>query len=99
MKNKNRAVELTMSLPGIPPRRGRPPTGNAMSAAQRQKIYRKNQLSDARSNFVWAAISSLSAQFSIPKNQIVAELLAFALENHNWRKTGFSVTRDGKGKE
>ena len=48
MKNKNRAVELTMSLPGIPPRRGRPPTGNAMSAAQRQKIYRKNQLSDAK---------------------------------------------------
>jgi len=34
---------LTMELPGVPKRRGRPSTGKAMSNAERQKAFRQRR--------------------------------------------------------
>ncbi|WP_416242521.1 hypothetical protein ACLSSQ_09165 [Azospira sp. APE16] len=34
---------LTLELPGIPRRPGRPPTGKALSGAERQRRYRARQ--------------------------------------------------------
>lgn len=37
---RNKSIDATMALPGIPARRGRPSTGKAKTGAQRQKDYR-----------------------------------------------------------
>lgn len=39
-KAKATADAYTLGLPGIPARRGRPPTGKAQSGADRQRAYR-----------------------------------------------------------
>jgi len=36
-----RKDNVTVELPGLPPRRGRPATGKAKSGAERQRAYRK----------------------------------------------------------
>ena len=38
---KPKRDEFTFDLPGIPKRRGRPPSGRALTSAQRQKRYRE----------------------------------------------------------
>lgn len=38
-----RKDDVTIELPGVPKRRGRPPTGNALSAAERKAAQRARQ--------------------------------------------------------
>lgn len=42
-KNKKSGPVVSLELPGIPRRRGRPVTGQALSVAERQKRYREKQ--------------------------------------------------------
>lgn len=58
-----RKDDVTAELPGLPKRRGRPPTGKAMSAAERQKAYRKRMAGAGRDELpsVWVQSDVLKA--------------------------------------
>jgi hypothetical protein len=45
----NSAKALTLTLPGVPGRRGRPATGKALSAADRQRIRRERLAAEGKS--------------------------------------------------
>lgn len=87
--SKNLAVDLTMTLPGVPGRRGRLVTGTAMTVAQRQAKYRRNHKMVETGERIGQTIRDLSDQFDISELVITRELLRFALCNRNWKRTGF----------
>lgn len=43
-----RKDDITAELPGVPKRRGRPPTGQALSSAERQKRRREKLAAEGR---------------------------------------------------
>jgi hypothetical protein len=74
-----KADPLTLGLPGIPARRGRPPTGKAMTSAMRQKLYRERKA---------AASNNRNALRKIPLALVRAELhvcAAYYARRHAWR--------------
>ena len=88
MKYKTPDVQ-TMTLPGIPAKRGRPASGKAMTNSERQKKWRKNHNSIKSSDRISATIKALAKDFDLPESVITRELLRFALCNKNWKQTGF----------
>jgi len=42
--------EVTIELPGVPKRRGRPPTGQAMSSAERKAAQRQRLLDEGKAS-------------------------------------------------
>lgn len=89
MKAENLAAKLTMTLPGIPAKRGRPVTGKAMTTAQRQAKYRREHTADRSNDRIESTIRSLAEEFDLAIAQVRRELLRFALCNRNWRQSGF----------
>ena len=89
MKAENGAIKATMTLPGIPAKRGRPSTGKAMSAAQRQAKYRREHADDKANDRIENTVRSLAEEFDLTIAQVRRELLRFALCNRNWRQQGF----------
>jgi hypothetical protein len=51
MTTRNRAIEATLTLPGIARPVGRPRKPDALSGAQRQKLYRQRQLAQRLERF------------------------------------------------
>lgn len=84
-----RKDDLTMELPGIARRVGRPCTGNAKSGAQRQKEYRQRHAIVPAGEKIPATIKRLADQFDLTVPQVTRELLRFALCNRNWSQSGF----------
>jgi hypothetical protein len=80
---------LTLELPGITKRRGRPSTGKAKTGAQRQAAYRAKRMSVEASDRVKATIKRLAADFDLPVSDVTRALLQFALCNRNWQEEGF----------
>lgn len=89
MKAENGAIKATMTLSGIPAKRGRPSTGKAMSAAQRQAKYRREHADDKANDRIENTVRSLAEEFDLTIAQVRRELLRFALCNRNWRQQGF----------
>lgn len=90
MRSKtNLAQKLTMQLPGMPGKAGRPCTGTAMTNAQRQQKFRKTHKSVDVGERINATISKLAKDFDLTEDQVTRELLRFALCNRNWNQTGF----------
>ena len=56
-----RKDQLTADLPGVPKRRGRPPTGKAMSDSERQ-ARRRQKLADEGRELVTVDLSSVVVQ-------------------------------------
>lgn len=92
--SENKAVALTMRLPGIRPRPGRRPTGKALSGAERQRRFRERHKFVNTGERIGATIKRLSEQFDIDELTITRELLRFALCNRNWSQTGFPSVAD-----
>ncbi len=88
-KQQNAAVAMTLTLPGIPAKRGRPVTGRAMSGAERQRRFRKRHKTIETGERIGATIKRLAEQFELSELQVTRELLRFALCNRNWWRTGF----------
>lgn len=88
---------LTAELPGLPcppAKRGRKPSGNAMTNAERQARYRaQRQLIDTGERMA-ATIRKLAADFDLTTDEVTRHLLRFALCNRNWAQTGFPTTKD-----
>jgi len=84
-----RRDDLTMELPGIKRRSGRPCSGKAKSNAERQREYRQRHAIVPAGEMIPATIKSLADQFDMTVPQVTRELLRFALCNKNWRQTGF----------
>ena len=95
-KLRNLAVDATLTLPGIPAKRGRPCSGKAMTAAERQRKYRKTHKAVNAGEKITATITRFAKEFDLSEDQITRELLRFALCNRNWSQTGFNVMRNGK---
>lgn len=87
---KNLAEQLTMTLPGVPPKRGRPVTGNALSNAERQKRWRQKRAMVVTGDRIAATIKRFAKEFDLTEEQVTRELLRFALCNRNWARTGFN---------
>lgn len=85
------AKEQTLNLPGIPEvkRRGRPRSGNALTAAQRQARFRARHKFVDTGERIGATITKLAEQFDISELEVTRHLLRFALCNRNWKQTGF----------
>lgn len=79
----------TLTLPGVPAKRGRPPTGRALSGAQRQSKYRQSHKPVETGDQIGATIRVLADQFDLTQAQVIRELLRFALCNRNWKQSGF----------
>lgn len=92
----NKAIDATLMLPGIPAKRGRPCTGKAMTAAERQRKYRKAHKNINAGEKITATIKRFAKEFDLTEDQVTRELLRFALCNRNWSQTGFNVTRNEK---
>jgi len=86
---KNLAVQLTMTLPGVAPKRGRRATGRAMTGAQRAAKFRKSRALVPVGDRIGATIKRLAEQFEMSELVITRELLRFALCNKNWSQQGF----------
>lgn len=93
---KNLAVQLTMTLPGVAPKRGRPATGRAMTGAQRIAKFRKSRALVPVGDRIGATIKRLAEQFDLSELVITRELLRFALCNRNWSKAGFPLRNENK---
>lgn len=89
MKSENLAVKATLTLPGIPVKRGRPTTGKALTAAQSQAKYRREHADDRANDRIENTVRSLAEDFDLTIAQVRRELLRFALCNRNWRQQGF----------
>jgi len=89
MSLKDLAVQLTMTLPGIPPKRGRRATGRAMTGAQRQANFRKSRALVPVGDRIGETIKRLAQEFELSEGVVTRELLRFALCNKNWSQTGF----------
>lgn len=83
------APETHTLLSGIPKKRGRRATGKALSGAERQKRYRKSHKSVETGDRMAFTIRALADQFGLSESEVTRHLLAFALCNKNWARTGF----------
>lgn len=92
-KSVDRAVLLTMGLPGVAPKRGRPASSSSMTNAERQRKFRREHNVIKASEKMTATIRDLASEFDLTEAQVTAELLRFALCNRNWRQTGFSCSK------
>lgn len=88
-KIPNLAEQLTMTLPGVAPKRGRRATGNAMTVAERQRRFRQRHKTIETGDRIGATIKRLADQFDLSELVVTRELLRFALCNRNWNQTGF----------
>lgn len=72
-----RKDNLTAELPGVPGRRGRPPTGKAMSAAERQRAYRERRAQEGKAElapvFLSAEVLASLSAYVDRQNADVAE--------------------------
>jgi len=75
-----RKDDVTAELPGVPRRRGRPPTGKALSGAARQAAYRERQ----KQTGLEEVTAFLSAD--------VAEALRAYVARQNADRTGEPIT-------
>lgn len=82
---RNRAIDATLTLPGISRPVGRPRDPNAKTAAQRQSAFRARQLGETME----ATVQRLASQFDLPIVEVKRHLIRFALCNRNWAQTGF----------
>lgn len=96
-KVANLAEQLTMTLPGVAPKRGRPATGHAMTGAERQRIFRRRHKTIETGERIGATITRLAADFGLSELEVTRELLRFALCNRNWSRTGFPSQSESKG--
>ena len=90
-KKVDKSVALTMTLPGIPARRGRPPKADALSNSERQAKFRKTRRLVETGEKIGATIKRFSRDFDVSEAYITRELLRFALCNKNWQQTGFPL--------
>lgn len=84
-----RKDNMTMELPGITRRVGRPCSGKALSGAERQAKWRASRAIVPVGDSIPATIKRLAAQFNLTEAQVTRELLRFALCNKNWGRDGF----------
>lgn len=91
MPKENLAQKLTMTLPGIPAKRGRPCSGKALSNKERQERYRQKHRSVETGERMAATITRLAEQFDMSESEVTRELIRFALCNKKWSETGFPV--------
>lgn len=98
-KTRNVAEILTMELPGIKRRVGRPRKADAMTTAERQRKFVESRLTVKLGPRIVQTITSLADQFDLTKDYVAVELFRFALCNKNWKKTGFpsQVTKTEEG--
>lgn len=88
-QEKTGAALATPDLLPVPKRRGRVPSGQALSSKERQAKFRKARASVALGERMTATVASLAEQFDMTQSDVTAALVRFALCNRNWRKTGF----------
>lgn len=87
---KNLAEQLTMTSPGVAPKRGRPVTGQALSNKERQWRWREKRSMVVTGDRISSTIKRFAKEFDLTEYQVTRELLRFALCNRNWARTGFS---------
>lgn len=87
---KNLAEQLTMTLPGVPPKRGRPAKPDALSNAERQRRWREKRSMVVTGDRISATIKRFAKEFDLTEDKVTRELLRFALCNRNWSRTGFN---------
>lgn len=88
---------LTAELPGLPcppAKRGRKPTGNAMTNAERQARFRAKRQQIETGERMAATIRKLADEFDLTTDEVTRHLLRFALCNRNWSQTGFPTMKD-----
>lgn len=90
-KTKNIAEQLTLTLPGVPAKRGRSATGQALTNVERQAKWRESHKSVATGKAIAATIKRFAGEFDLSEDAITRELLRFALCNRNWAQTGFPL--------
>jgi len=87
----------TAELPGLPPppkRRGRKPTGKALSNAERQARFRAKRQQIETGERMTATIRKLADEFDLTTDEVTRHLLRFALCNRNWSQTGFPTVKE-----
>lgn len=95
-KVTNLAEQLTLTLPGVAPKRGRRVTGTAMTNAERQKRFWQRHKTIGTGDRIGATITRLAKEFDLSELQVTRELLRFALCNKNWARTGFPSQSESK---
>lgn len=81
------------SVPGPEKRRGRP--RKYASDAERKAAYRagKSRIDYTDKPEITATISRLAEQFEVGQNEVLQELVRFALCNRDWARMGFAAKR------
>lgn len=64
---------------------------SALTNAQRQANFRKNHRSIYLGESITKTIKRYSVDFDLSEDQVVRELIRFALCNNDWDKNGFPV--------
>ena len=81
---KNTADLFTQKLP-----RGRPPKAGSMTAAERQAKFRAQRVMVDLGPCMTDTVRKYSADFDLTIDDVIKELVRFALTNRNWSQTGF----------
>lgn len=89
MKAADKSAAATADMFGTPAKRGRPCSGKALSAADRQRKYRETHRAIETGPKIGETIRELAKEFDLTEGQVTRRLLGFALCNRNWRQTGF----------
>lgn len=90
MKEQTKAAEKAPDTFDAPKkRRGRPPSGSALSNKERQAKYRKSRVLLEVGSRMAATVGKLAAEFDLTESEVTAHLVRFALCNRNWWQTGF----------
>lgn len=70
-------------------KRGRPPVPGSMTGAERQAKFRARRVSVELGEGMAETVRRYAAEFDLTENDVMRELVRFALTNRNWAKEGF----------
>ena len=72
-----------------PESRGRPKKAGALTNAERQAKYRAQRVQVDLGDTMSATVRRYAQDFDLTVDDVVRELVRFALTNRNWERTGF----------
>lgn len=70
-------------------RLGRPVKSDSLTGAQRQAQYRAERIQCKLGAGMVSTVQELASLFDLSQDDVMRELVRFALTNRNWKNTGF----------
>lgn len=89
MRETIKAAKLTPDLFTAKTHRGRPPKAGSLTGAERQAKFRAARITVNLGETMADTVRRYANEFDLSIDDVMRELVRFALTNNNWSKTGF----------